>query len=425
MQYLSFSEFGDKKSQLMQHATDLFSKASIRTELFEPYTYGPDISGSGLEPSAWFTSLWTLQEVCLRPDMLLCSRDWEILTVGHGMPVPFDGLVSLSEQITNHAPMEKEMEKEEAMSHRFDSIFYEIPASEKLGALVRGGQYPRGYIELFALLERTGMEDLHAMSRESIMKLGSQRHCKRGRAEAVMSVIGATGWYMEALKHGRLSEVEKELVLGLYPISFLRETVEMIGSRFYDSIIVQNDVVKDIFREVLVRGSLLPFSTMNSTDEINPEDVFFPRWQLDGGDLASVKTWRIEADGSVRIPEAAILTSSLDRNSTVTPLIASVQLAYPLDYGLYQKLTGAEAEGDRLRSIDLREWERDWLPSSRNYVVALMSAKMLWNEYVRGILLKRTPSGPLVKVGVFNVMLKRGETMADIFKVQSVDWRVL
>ena len=422
MQYLSFSELGDKKSQIMQHATDVFSKASIRTELFEPYTYGPDISGSGLEPSAWFTSLWTLQEACLRPDMLLCSRDWEMLAVGNGVPVPFDGLVALSAKIIDHAPMEKEV----AMSHRFDSMFFEIPASEKLGALVRGGQYPRGYIELFALLERTGMEDLHAINRESIMKLGSQRHCKRGRAEAVMSVIGATGWYMEALKHGRLSEVEKELVLGLYPVSFLRETVEMIGARFYSSIIVQNDVVKDIFRDVLVRGSLLPFSTtMNSSDEQRSEDIFFPRWQLDGGDLASVKTWRIEADGSVKIPEAAILTSALDRNSTVMPLLASVQLAYPLDHGLYQRRPLMETEVDRLRSIDLREWEKNWLPFSRNYAVALISAKFLWNEFVRGILLKQTPSGALVKVGVFNVMLQREDVMAHIFRVQSVDWRVL
>ena len=27
----------------------------------------------------WFSSLWTLQEICLRPDMRLCNKNWEVL----------------------------------------------------------------------------------------------------------------------------------------------------------------------------------------------------------------------------------------------------------------------------------------------------------------------------------------------------------
>lgn len=35
------------------------------------------------EPSSWFTSLWTLQDVCLHPEILLCDQDWRPLTIGH------------------------------------------------------------------------------------------------------------------------------------------------------------------------------------------------------------------------------------------------------------------------------------------------------------------------------------------------------
>lgn len=69
---------------------------------------------------------------------------------------------------------------ERAAFRRFDSALLEISSSEKLGALIRGDHYPRGFIGLFALLERTGMEDLHRIDRESTMKLGSQRYCKEG-----------------------------------------------------------------------------------------------------------------------------------------------------------------------------------------------------------------------------------------------------
>ena len=425
MHYLSYSGWGDKKSQAKNYAAATFSAASIRTGLFEPYSYGPEISRSDLEPSPWFTSLWTLQEACLRPDMLLCSRDWEMLTVGNGAPVPFDGLVILSAHVLDHAYSDPSSGT--ARPHRFDSTLLEIPASKKLGALVRGGQYPRGYIELFALLERTGMEDLHKINQESILKLGSQRHCKRGRAEAIMSVLGATEWYMEALRNGKLSEVEKELVLGLYPLSFLRETAKMIGARFYNSIIIRNKFGIDIPRDLAVRGSLLPFSAIKDpNDKEIPEETFVPWWFFNGGDYPSVQSWRIEADGSVKIIDAAVLAPASNGELPDYPLFAGVQLAYPLDRGLFP--TGHKSEENyRLRTIDLRKWEKNWLPFSRNYAVALAGKKIDGTDHVRGILLKETPTGSLVKVGVFSTrsILDEEGGMTGIFKVQSVNWSVL
>ena len=277
-----------------------------------------------------------------------------MLTVGGGVPVPLDGLVALSAHVLDHALTSTvALDPEEAASHRFDSAFLEISSSEKLGALVRGGHYPRGYIELFAVLERTGLEDLHVINRESIMKLGSQRHCKEGRAEAIMSVIGATGWFIEAPRTETLRELEKDLFLGLYPTLFLRETAEMLGARFYTSLVIRTDIDEDFSRILDIRGSLLPFNTHSQDNGQTFEKVFLPRWQLSEGDHPSVKLWNIEADGSVSIPEAAVLVPA--SHHEVMPLIASVTFAYPMDSGLYQKLGPAGRKGDRNRSIDLRE----------------------------------------------------------------------
>ena len=49
-----------------------------------------------LEPLPWFSSLWTLQEVCLRPDMVLCTKHWEPLATESGTLIPLDHVVALS-----------------------------------------------------------------------------------------------------------------------------------------------------------------------------------------------------------------------------------------------------------------------------------------------------------------------------------------
>ena len=57
-----------------------------------------DQNDATVTPDRWFTSLWTLQEVCLRPDMILCDRDWSVFGVGEAefhVPISLDHLVAL------------------------------------------------------------------------------------------------------------------------------------------------------------------------------------------------------------------------------------------------------------------------------------------------------------------------------------------
>jgi hypothetical protein len=48
----------------------------------------------------WFSSLWTLQEVCLRPDMVLCDKYWKPLVAGQGTAITLDHLIALINFIT-------------------------------------------------------------------------------------------------------------------------------------------------------------------------------------------------------------------------------------------------------------------------------------------------------------------------------------
>ena len=51
-------------------------------------------------PMPWFTSLWTLQEACLRPGLVLCTKEWEPLTIRHGKLVTLSQLVALDDFVT-------------------------------------------------------------------------------------------------------------------------------------------------------------------------------------------------------------------------------------------------------------------------------------------------------------------------------------
>jgi hypothetical protein len=48
----------------------------------------------------WFSSLWTLQEACLRPDMILCDKHWKPLVAGQSTAITLDHLITLINFIT-------------------------------------------------------------------------------------------------------------------------------------------------------------------------------------------------------------------------------------------------------------------------------------------------------------------------------------
>jgi hypothetical protein len=51
-------------------------------------------------PLGWFTSLWTLQEACLRPDLAICDKNWNLLATENGTVITLDCLVALANFLT-------------------------------------------------------------------------------------------------------------------------------------------------------------------------------------------------------------------------------------------------------------------------------------------------------------------------------------
>ncbi|KAF2252744.1 hypothetical protein BU26DRAFT_560100 [Trematosphaeria pertusa] len=185
-------------------------------------------------PDRWFTSLWTLQEACLRPDMVLCDRDWTMFTIGgeDQVPILLDHLVALFERYgtPRHVP---------AAVHEIKVLL----SSSSLWTLV----------ELFPL---------------DILTHGEMRYCAdTNRAVAIMSALGVTDWYTRR-SSVHVEQDPKDLVLGKYPLSFLRECHSRFGAAFFAYIDVA--VLQEVFYEALsldksviddLKGSMMPFST--------------------------------------------------------------------------------------------------------------------------------------------------------------------
>lgn len=315
------------------------------------------------EPSSWFTSLWTLQEACLRPDMLLCARNFTILTVGSDTAVTLASLAALLNFVIGNydqGPYETIVNQHRAPDRleRGTAVAYEEingPNSNRqrnlLSKLPTGAS---GVLELYDALVMSGMNKLFKISPALVFYLGQHRKCTSDRAEAVMSVVGATEWYKR-----HMEQIESaQLVLGCYPASFLNEAARKTGAKFYAS--VASDLAN---LEAVVEikggqwkprdtsnaiGSLLPF-TFGNTFLVAPE---FQATEVRG--RPSVDSWLILPDGRVSIRETGIISST--SGSYMRDLYASVLVP-----GIY--MTGPDEQ------VNLHQWTREfWLASSaQNY----------------------------------------------------------
>jgi hypothetical protein len=153
---------------------------------------------SSTVPNAWFTSLWTLQEICLRPDMIPCNEQWEPVTISNHIAVSFIDLIAL------------------------------IAATSEMLAST---QVPKGVYQLVRMFDKIEMTDLLVLSQAKILNLGNQRYCHERRAEAIMSAVGVTDWFQNCTTDSR----ERELVLHRYPFPFVNELRLKLGACFFTS----------------------------------------------------------------------------------------------------------------------------------------------------------------------------------------------
>ena len=94
-----------------------------------------------------------------------------------------------------------------------------------------------GLLELHDALLISGMSQISVISPVSVFYLGQHRECTSSRAEAIMSVVGATDWYLTYMNEENISPLESELVMGYYPAAFLNEAAKKMGAIFYATVV--------------------------------------------------------------------------------------------------------------------------------------------------------------------------------------------
>ena len=313
---------------------------------------------SHVEVDGWFSSLWTLQEICLRPDMILCDRKWRLLRIGEKMPfMQMDHLVAL-----------------------FNTCLDNFP--KKLSV-------PRGVHELGGILTRTAMHKLLDMSAIDILVFGNQRYCKdANRAKAIMSALGVHQWYQQQLNSGVRHQDTSSYIESKYPLEFVREVQQKFGALFFGTVDLTRlpGTAYHFGTEGQITGttltsSMLPFG----------RDVRRQRFTLTDSvaieDHTSVSSWMIHLDGSVRIQEACVVASS--QKVEYIPVQANITAILAGQY------VSTQAE--------LHEWLKSFRPNSEKYAVCLFRKLELYS----GVILERIYSGndseelDLLKIGTF------------------------
>jgi len=366
-----------------------------------------------IQPNPWFTSLWTLQEVCLRPDMWLCAKDWSTLACNGSSPVPISGFVAVLET-------------------------WRIQDLTRIQVLLEVDPQKQGHIALYELgvwLFTTGLSKLLDLDRAAILTLGDRRHCTERRAEAIMSALGVVNWYNSALSTCKSIDalgdyLEKDLVLGKYPLEFVNQLAKEIPRDFFAAfhrLNIDLEVGESIFSGPK-QGTMIPFSR---THAFYPEISFFRQEKASSTTHESLLGWEVEQSGAVRIPTACIITSTtIAKQAMRTNDVLAACIIGP---------EGSEALSAPLPEhmrVDLDigpEWVNlhDWIYQHRHDIYAIATgyrynfnengdpeSKCLQGE---GLILECI-DGVLVKT--FHYLFQDKALRIDITNIQTVNWIV-
>lgn len=364
-----------------------------------PHKFWDNLSGPSIRNlNGWLSSLWTLQEVCLRPDMYLCTRDWTFLSLDGITPLRMDRLVAL---FASERPR-----RAQKMSHH----------SQK---------DPKIASSISLALNGSGLLEINHISPLSILFQGDRRYCKHSRAQAVMSVIGAVKWHRD----WDGNEDGSKLVLEKYPLSFVTEVRDKLGALFFamrcqDGIrprpnmllsgYMQNlltgvgDRVTELwlgFRQMkpAARGSLMPFGY---SDVVNRLPMDFENANVKGH--SSVETWKVHVDGSVAIQDAVVLSSPPRAQSPSRGIDVTLWWGHDSFDG------------------DLHKWIRSqWSPC---FAILLFCEEMQSPKgqvrWVAGIIIKRITGIYHICVGSFHSMIQMTKDWV-VPAAETLNWVVL
>ena len=311
----------------------------------------------------WFTSLWTLQEVCLRPDMWLYNSKWEPFSIAPTLPATLSDIIALLKSVP----------------------------------VIEGGsqRLPGSVMVLDWAIRYSGLDNLLLMSPTTILAMGYKRYCGSNRAEAIMSAIGITSWFTDAY--------DKSAATGRYPPAFINAIRDRFGSgELFLSMPRRVDVQRILINPSLESiGSLLPFGEERDSSQFD-YDVFAI---FNIVDHPSICCWTIEDSGSVRITEAGIVSSSLLEQSA--PMLVTIHGASQKD-----NWKGWELQKD----MDINKYLKSYDLSGPNYAVCIQHC----SQATRGVILTEIRPGVLVRLAAYFAM-----EATPYAETQAVNWLVL
>jgi hypothetical protein len=255
------------------------------------------------EPACWFSSLWTLQEAMLCPNMTFVDRHWTPLEDRSGISIPLDAFFNFIDTMENlwHDSTPYKVWTEGSVT-----TFSKYKISQQAGRN-EYLQWPDGPRQLHEFCIATRMDNLvESPSSIGLLMVANVRQCTGSRAPAIMSAVGITDWYVpnQTKKNGKAN-----LVLNCYPLSFVKEAAAKLGASFYES--AKYGSKKPIHYNGLdrsQRGSMMPFSATSGWFSRVVATPVLNRYTPE--DHPAVKTWSIRQDGSVDITLVGVVASS-------------------------------------------------------------------------------------------------------------------
>lgn len=334
----------------------------------------------------WLTSLWTLQEVCLRPDMALCSRDWKPLLSSNSGIVSLDTLILFAinaiGEIRAHDP------RPCMQGPRFPSNLHPTPPYSTNTKAVRKAikayerdEFPDVWMlmntisktQLWRVGSHSAAGTLSMAQRRQVSEKGSTR-----RAEAIMSAVGATSWLQDPRNQMKLNTKPTDLLFGLYPLAFIHELARKHPFSFYGAYdanlaYLENAVSLGhsfglIAGGSLVVGSMMPFRVRDST--VSHAWEMITSSYRDLSVRLSTQDWRIRNDGSVLMTKVTVL--QFDEEASESSEVSSMHaewVAAPVP-GEGAKLHYNTPIENRW-GTQLRDWLHHFRPSTPNYAVCL------------------------------------------------------
>lgn len=369
------------------------------------------------EPSVWFSSLWTLQECVLCPEIELYSRAWGRLEDRSGSPISLRALMVFLRDTEKHCWLDGPINVPFASVRKYELAILEHPERVSQN-LVSNWKYPSAVRDLYYLCMMTRLDNvLTTGSPTTILTNANLRQCTSNRAPAIMSAVGVTNWYVRALE----GEAVGPLVFDKYPLSFLREAAQKFGAIFYESIarnltrLRTASELRRIFIPAEREGSMLPIT--KSQGWFCKVTGSYEHTYIDRVDHAAVSTWTVNQDGSVTMPSVGIAMSSRDK-PTERRVAGSVTCVTGDGGGVDE--TGRPEVFTSLQDDVLATLKELSHGSRRIYAVALYQDLGV----LHGVLLEKLPGlvfgkQYLVKIGSF---FMREVPLPSCTKV---DWKVL